>query len=48
MDSVNSTNGTTNKPLILVSNDDGFAAEGIQALARAMTPIGDVVMVAHA
>jgi len=46
MDSVNSTNGTTNKPLILVSNDDGFAAEGIQALARAMTPIGDVVMVA--
>jgi 5'-nucleotidase len=33
-------------PLILVSNDDGIHAPGIQALARALRRIGDVVVVA--
>lgn len=35
-------------PLILVSNDDGINAEGIQALAKALTPLGRVVIVAPA
>jgi len=35
-----------NKPLILVSNDDGYASMGINALARALAHIGDVVVVA--
>jgi 5'-nucleotidase len=34
------------KPVILVSNDDGHAAEGIQALAAAMEPLGEVWVVA--
>ena len=29
-------------PLILVTNDDGIRAEGIQALAEALTPLGAV------
>jgi 5'-nucleotidase len=33
-------------PLILVTNDDGVTSEGIHALAEAMTPLGDVVVVA--
>jgi len=33
-------------PLILVSNDDGVRAEGILALARALAPLGRVVVVA--
>lgn len=33
-------------PLILVTNDDGIDAAGIDALARAMEPIGDVWVVA--
>jgi 5'-nucleotidase len=33
-------------PLILVTNDDGVHSEGIQALADAMRPLGDVVVVA--
>jgi 5'-nucleotidase len=33
-------------PLILVTNDDGVTSEGIHALADAMRPIGDVVVVA--
>jgi 5'-nucleotidase len=33
-------------PLILVTNDDGVTSEGIHALADAMKPIGDVVVVA--
>src|SRR5262245_23245638 len=31
---------------ILVTNDDGYRSEGIQALARALTPIGEVTIVA--
>ena len=34
------------KPLILVSNDDGFRSKGIQALTAAMEPLGDVVVAA--
>ncbi|MDX2128792.1 MAG: 5'/3'-nucleotidase SurE [Chloroherpetonaceae bacterium] len=34
------------KPYILVCNDDGIDAEGIEALANAMKKIGDVIIVA--
>jgi 5'-nucleotidase len=34
------------KPVILVSNDDGHAADGIEALAGAMEPLGEVWVVA--
>ncbi|HEX5038134.1 MAG TPA: 5'/3'-nucleotidase SurE [bacterium] len=34
------------KPLILVSNDDGFRSDGIRALARALKRLGNVVVVA--
>jgi 5'/3'-nucleotidase len=34
------------RPRILVSNDDGYLAEGIQALAEALEPVGDVWVVA--
>jgi 5'-nucleotidase len=34
------------RPQILVSNDDGYASMGIQALARALTYVGDVLIVA--
>jgi 5'-nucleotidase len=34
------------KPLILVTNDDGINAPGINALAKAMSGIGDVYIVA--
>jgi 5'-nucleotidase len=34
------------KPLILVTNDDGITAGGICALAEAVLPFGDVVVVA--
>lgn len=33
-------------PLILVTNDDGVQSDGIHALADAMKPLGDVVIVA--
>jgi 5'-nucleotidase len=33
-------------PRILVSNDDGYASEGIRALVDAMTPLGEVWVVA--
>ncbi len=33
-------------PLILVTNDDGVTSEGIHALADAMKPLGDVLVVA--
>jgi 5'-nucleotidase len=36
------------KKLILVSNDDGVDARGIEALARAMAPLGEVVVCAPA
>jgi len=38
----------TEKPYILVCNDDGIDAEGIEALAFAMKKLGDVVVVAPA
>ena len=34
------------KPLILVTNDDGITAPGIRALIKIMNKIGDVVVVA--
>jgi 5'-nucleotidase len=34
------------RALILVSNDDGYQAEGLRALARALKPLGRVVVVA--
>ena len=37
---------TLNTPLILITNDDGYQAAGIQALARAVAPLGDVYIVA--
>jgi len=33
-------------PRILVTNDDGGRSEGIHALADALRPLGDVVIVA--
>lgn len=36
----------TNRPLILVTNDDGITAPGIRALIDIMNTIGDVVVVA--
>jgi len=33
------------KPLIFVTNDDGFLAKGIQALVNAVKPYGDVVVI---
>ena len=36
----------TTKPLILISNDDGITAPGIQALISVMQEIGDVIVVA--
>ena len=33
-------------PLILLTNDDGFQALGLQALARAVAPLGDLYIVA--
>ncbi len=34
------------RPLVLVTNDDGYTAKGIAALTQAMTSLGDVVVVA--
>lgn len=34
------------KPLILVSNDDGYFSMGINAMARALSSIGEVIVVA--
>ena len=31
---------------ILISNDDGFDARGIQVLERALRPLGDIIVVA--
>jgi 5'-nucleotidase len=33
-------------PRILVTNDDGYFSEGIEALAAALAPLGDVIVVA--
>ena len=37
---------TKEKPLILVTNDDGIDSPGIHAAARALAPLGEVVLVA--
>ena len=34
------------RPLILVTNDDGITAPGIRTLIKAMMPLGEVVVVA--
>ena len=34
------------KPLILVTNDDGITAKGIRSLVEAVKPLGDVLVVA--
>ena len=34
------------KPVIMVTNDDGYRAKGIQALIEAVQPFGHVVVVA--
>lgn len=34
------------RPLLLITNDDGVHAAGIAALARAVSPLGDVVVLA--
>ena len=36
----------SNKPLILVTNDDGITAPGIRTLISVMNEIGNVVVVA--
>ena len=36
------------RPLIMITNDDGFEAAGIRALADAAMPLGDVIIVAPA
>lgn len=40
------TSENGNRPLILVSNDDGIDAPGLSALAEAMTDLGDVFVAA--
>ena len=37
---------TNEKPLILICNDDGITAPGINALVREMMPLGELVVVA--
>lgn len=34
------------RPLLLITNDDGIFAKGIQSLIEAMLPLGDIVVVA--
>lgn len=34
------------RPLILISNDDGITAPGIKALVETMKPLGDIVVIA--
>ena len=35
-----------NRPLILITNDDGITAKGINTLVQAMQPLGDILIVA--
>ena len=44
--SVARTEESAPRPLILVTNDDGVHAAGIIALAEALQPLGEVVVVA--
>lgn len=34
------------KPLILISNDDGFSAKGIQELVKTLTGLGEIIVMA--
>ena len=34
-----------NKPLILVTNDDGYQAKGLKKLVSLMRPLGEVIVV---
>jgi len=36
----------TNKPLILVTNDDGLEAKGLKELVEVVKPLGRIVVVA--
>lgn len=40
------TENTNKRPLILVTNDDGYQAKGINVLANAMRDLGDVILFA--
>ncbi|PIY10002.1 MAG: 5'/3'-nucleotidase SurE [Flexibacter sp. CG_4_10_14_3_um_filter_32_15] len=44
--SKNTNSDTTQKPLILVSNDDGITAKGIRELVEMMILLGEVIVVA--
>lgn len=35
-----------NRPLILISNDDGFTSKGISELIKALRPLGEIVVMA--
>lgn len=37
---------TLKRPLILITNDDGYRAKGIQSLIEAASPFGDIIVVA--
>jgi 5'-nucleotidase len=37
---------TENKPLIFVTNDDGIFSKGIRSLVEAVTPFGEIVVIA--
>ncbi|MFM7766620.1 MAG: 5'/3'-nucleotidase SurE [Bacteroidota bacterium] len=43
---INIKKSASNKPVILVTNDDGITAPGIRSLVEAMSTIGEVVVVA--
>ncbi|MGC8001425.1 5'/3'-nucleotidase SurE, partial [Salmonella enterica] len=36
----------TNRPLILISNDDGYQAKGINQLVRMVKDFGDIIVCA--
>ena len=40
------THSSSRRPRIAITNDDGITAKGIQALTEAMTPFGDVYVIA--
>ena len=37
---------TEERPLILISNDDGYKARGVNFLAELLAPIADVIVMA--
>ena len=40
------TDMTTNKPFLLISNDDGVTAKGINFLIETLRPVADILVVA--